>query len=701
MSFESRGGGNGGGTTQAYWSFALHNGVPVIARGSIVSVLNGSTLTRLGNVFASLVLDVHVYNGQLYAASEGVYRWTGLTWERLGTLPNVEVLTTFQGQLHAAGYFGTVNGVVYNGVARWDGSAWQPLGQGLSDDVGAFPGSSVVTNSNVLGSGIDDMIEFQGELVVTGRFARAGSVAAANIARWDGSTWRALPAPGAQIDAPVRASVIHQGRLIIGGGFINAGGSVVNGIAQRVNGAWAPMGNGFQGAVASLASDETNLIAGGLVQLPDGTVKGRVSRWDGSQWQRLGASESAASFDNVIDRVLLLGGRPIAVGAFSTVGGVVFAGLAQWTGSTWTSVGSRIFLRPAAAEVFGGELFIAVNRTTSDTPVQIWNGTEGRPGNSGLPTNGRFIQCFGIAGGTLYAGTTETTASPLFRWNGTGWDRVPGLSFGAGSTGVTAIGERAGRLVVYLNGTLYELLDDGTWNIITGQLLPTVYTIREHAEGFSLGLGLPSRAQRPVAYWATLDQADGVTIPLRHNPKSAVLFGANTAAGQPIFADGLSNTYRTGTAAAPTTQIYTFTYTRNGVPLGTAEPTTSGVYRVTNIGPCGGQTSDEYLIKLIRVTRGFTGVDPYCRLDYNNDSFISLDDLGDFVTDFFSSPALGARDQPWSGAEGVGYCVPCPDNPFPYDFGYRVGFTPDDSPQCSPPTLDNLQDFITAYYAGC
>ncbi|MFN0012030.1 MAG: hypothetical protein ACKVS8_10345 [Phycisphaerales bacterium] len=85
---------------------------------------------------------------------------------------------------------------------------------------------------------------------------------------------------------------------------------------------------------------------------------------------------------------------------------------------------------------------------------------------------------------------------------------------------------------------------------------------------------------------------------------------------------------------------------------------------------------------------------PSCVLDYNLDTVINPDDLGDFITDYYTDPAI-----PGPG----GYAIACPENDPPYDAGYKTGYTPDGSGQCNEPFPDNLGDFITDYYAseGC
>jgi enterochelin esterase-like enzyme len=107
-----------------------------------------------------------------------------------------------------------------------------------------------------------------------------------------------------------------------------------------------------------------------------------------------------------------------------------------------------------------------------------------------------------------------------------------------------------------------------------------------------------------------------------------------------------------------------------------------------------------------------------CPDDYNADLSVNLDDLGDYITDFFTVTPIPGGAQPGAltyASVPIGHGLPCvaaPDAPPPYAvdayrvFGYRVGFSPDESNACpldptQPfPNLDNLNDFITAYYAS-
>ncbi|MFN0011026.1 MAG: L-type lectin-domain containing protein [Phycisphaerales bacterium] len=77
-----------------------------------------------------------------------------------------------------------------------------------------------------------------------------------------------------------------------------------------------------------------------------------------------------------------------------------------------------------------------------------------------------------------------------------------------------------------------------------------------------------------------------------------------------------------------------------------------------------------------------------CSIDYDGSNQIDPDDVGDFITDYYTFPPIAGPG---------GFAVSCPENEAPYDQGYKVNFTGD----CAEPMPDTLGDFITAYFTGC
>ncbi len=112
-----------------------------------VAVKAQSLWEPFGNFTEGAVYDFHVHNGELYLAGRNgwigtglgafVRRWNGTEWlwvgnqllvERPGA--NARDLITHNGELYVVGEFADET---FQQAARWDGQAWQPVGNGLAN----------------------------------------------------------------------------------------------------------------------------------------------------------------------------------------------------------------------------------------------------------------------------------------------------------------------------------------------------------------------------------------------------------------------------------------------------------------------------------------------------------------------------------------------------------------------------------------
>ncbi|MBI2759995.1 MAG: hypothetical protein HYX51_01035 [Chloroflexi bacterium] len=179
-------------------------------------------------------------------------------------------------------------------------------------------------------------------------------------------------------------------------------------------------------------------------------------------------------------------------------------------------------------------------------------------------------------------------------------------------------------------------------------------------------------------------------------PTGTVSFAVGPAGGGPIsyqwqwhplgelqWQDVVAGTNNAGTAffrsvGGLSSEVDVSDYREGGVTSGGR--TIGAHFRCVLTGPCGSAVSDAAVLTV-------------CPLDYNCEGIVNPDDLGDFITDYFTEP------HPFGPG---GYAVACPDNDPPYDAGYRAAYTSDGSGQCTPPFPDNLGDYITDYFgSGC
>jgi hypothetical protein len=156
-----------------------------------------------------------------------VARLDGTSWTPLGAPfsgDSPDRLAVFQvagvPRVIALGTF-TLEGVqMLNSAAAWTGTAWIPLGQGLTN-----PGMGV---ANVRATKVwDDHTGAGPALYVAGRFTVAGVTTVRNVAKWDGTAWFDV-GTGTNNDVYALQTFEHDGTsdLYAGGLFQEAGGKL-------------------------------------------------------------------------------------------------------------------------------------------------------------------------------------------------------------------------------------------------------------------------------------------------------------------------------------------------------------------------------------------------------------------------------------------------------------------------------------------
>lgn len=172
-----------------------------------------------------------VVGGRFYSVggtmAVGIARWDGAAWHALSpgiqspsdTVDALHVLPN--GDLVAVGGFAFQSSasVPVSRVGRWDGSAWHPLGSGLT----GYPLAIASTPT--------------GDLVVGGIAVQSTGLPGNEIARWNGSAWTPIGVGvGGEIlgAGPSVATLtrLGNGDLVVGGAFRTLGGVVSNHLAR-------------------------------------------------------------------------------------------------------------------------------------------------------------------------------------------------------------------------------------------------------------------------------------------------------------------------------------------------------------------------------------------------------------------------------------------------------------------------------------
>ena len=134
-------------------------------------------------------------------------------------------------KLYAGGGFLTIGGVVADGIARWDGTRWEPVGSGV-----ARSGSILALTVFDDGGGP--------ALYAGGDFTSIDGQPATGLARYDAGGWTGLTGgtPGTRVRVLEIARDTDGVALFVGGAFLSIGGvSTVN--LARYDGTWSAVPN--------------------------------------------------------------------------------------------------------------------------------------------------------------------------------------------------------------------------------------------------------------------------------------------------------------------------------------------------------------------------------------------------------------------------------------------------------------------------
>jgi hypothetical protein len=137
-------------------------------------------------------LDIIKYQGDFYAAMNGsdylLAKLVNGSWESMfpSLMPNISMagnLVEYQGDLYIGGKMSMNEGLPGQGIFRYDGNTFHPLGSGLQ---------TYLTNNNGW-CGASDMVVWNGFLCVMTGCNYAGGIPVNGLALWDGQQWCSMP----------------------------------------------------------------------------------------------------------------------------------------------------------------------------------------------------------------------------------------------------------------------------------------------------------------------------------------------------------------------------------------------------------------------------------------------------------------------------------------------------------------------------
>ena len=270
-----------------------------------------------------------------------IMRWDGGAWSTFavaledggpdGFITDLDVLDDGSGPaLVVSGFFDSVGGIAANNIARFDGGSWTDLGTDPSID-GVFspvifdPGTGPALHASIFTTASERV-----------------------IMRRDGTAWTVIDG---SFDGSVhRLAVYDDGTgaaLFAGGNFTTVTSTTAtvaaNNIARFDGTSWSRLGIGL-GSTSSgtFVSDlevfddgtGTALYASGwfLAASPGGLLVNHVARWNGSSWSALRSdAEPGITAGGAVMALHALGESLYALGNFHAAGGLPSRSIAAWT----------------------------------------------------------------------------------------------------------------------------------------------------------------------------------------------------------------------------------------------------------------------------------------------------------------------------------------------------------------------------------
>lgn len=422
--------------------------------------------------------------------------WLDPRFDLAGADGTISSLVEFRGALYAVGNFTRISGVNARGLARWDGSKWEPVEPGYNTSVAACVSSDEVLyfalaccqvngpaglmswdgrNWKLLGtpSGYRDLIGQALLINNTDVYCEAfpdpeqlGQGAMKVMTKWDGMKWSVLAGTAPMSGWGVGALAYAGGNLYASGalGDLNLGLLRASGW-DRVGG-----GVGIGLTVYGIASDGTNLFVEGSFSQAGSRSADGFAVWNGSQWLI-----PFASMRNGAQVVALTSNRGAVLASevqFTNNGfgrQVISQHVTQYLGTNRTviargdTLGMKLMHKAWNGVYCAGDFRAVAGITTGN--LAFWDGTNwagvGEGSFQGLSAKATCLVASGTnvyAGGSFeYAG--DVAARHIARWDGSQWHPL-----GSGIDG-TVRQMAAHREQLFVVGTFTSAGDTAATNI--------------------------------------------------------------------------------------------------------------------------------------------------------------------------------------------------------------------------------------------
>lgn len=316
-------------------------------------------------------------------------------------------------RFNTLGTDGTVLALAFDGEELYVGGSFTTVGSVAANNIAKWDGSNWTAIGSASENGVNGTVLairiIGADVYVGGSFSMAGTVSANNIAKWNGNAWSAL---GSGVsDGDVRAIAAVGSEVYVGGVFTTTGGVAANNIAKWNGSSWTALGSGLSGPAYALAVKDNLLYVGGSFTSAGGQSANNIVVWNSSSesWSALGGGVTLGD----VNSVLVNGTEVFVAGTFTTAGGQSAKKIARWNGSVWSALGDGITGGDVnALTMINNDLYVAGSFTTagsiSAANIAKWDGSDWSALGSGI--SGGIVFAIAANASNLYAGGSFTSA---------------------------------------------------------------------------------------------------------------------------------------------------------------------------------------------------------------------------------------------------------------------------------------------------
>ncbi len=253
----------------------------------------------------------------------GIASYDGLNFDSVGcginpsVMGQIRTIMEFQGNLYAGGLISYMGNTHTQGIAKWNGTKWDSLGEQLNGSVSALK----VWNN---------------ELYIGGYFWKIGNNTVYSIAKYDGTNWTNLNFPYNTGGVPSLTSIeVFNNELYVSGNIQDSSGN--NMMLAKYDGVkWKKTGISMQGVLNDVTDMEVyngNLYIGGDTY--GFNMSGLVKYSGGTTWVFVAKANSSDTASPRIEKLNVINNKLYAVGVFNSVEGITANSIAYWNDTIW------------------------------------------------------------------------------------------------------------------------------------------------------------------------------------------------------------------------------------------------------------------------------------------------------------------------------------------------------------------------------